>query len=196
MGLTNWHLVRATRSRDLDRVIKSLSVFLPSVVCLYRVEEASKVPLFQTPYIFAAWVTSDAATWHLVRWTLGVAEIVGGATPAIVPEVEVDSWRALADVDGVVDQQTFHGQRFKIGEQVQFSHGSFEEKQGEFTGFRGNSAGIKIPFLGRQTIVYIPTHLVSRVDVVKQTFSRDESRPRKMRRDTRKWQRIGELVEA
>lgn len=191
--MTNWHLVRATRSRDLSRVVESLSLFLPNVVCLYRIEEKIKVPLFHTPYVFAAWATNDAAIWHLVRWTQGVAEIVGGAIPAVVSEVEIDSWRALADADGIIDKQTLLEQRFRIGQEVSFSYGSFEERKGEFVGFRGNSAGIKIPFLGRQTIVYIPVNLVCQVDAAKQIL---ESRPRQMRRDTRKWQRIGALQEA
>jgi transcription antitermination factor NusG len=195
--LTDWHLVRAARSRDLERVTKSLSRLLPSVVCLYRIEHQVKVPLFQTPYLFAAWATADAAAWHTVRWTAGVAEIVGGATPAIISEVEVASWRALADLDGVVDQQTLLEQRFTVGDCIEFSYGSFEERPGEFIGFRGNSAGIKIPFMGRQTIVYVPVNLVRRVeDAAKQTFTRDESRSRQMRRNTRKWQRVGALQEA
>lgn len=194
--MTNWHLVRASRSRDLDKVIKSLSTFLPLVICLYRIEETIKVPLFQTPYIFALWETGDASTWHLVRWTRGVAEIVGGAVPAIVPQVEVDSWRALANEDSIIDEQTLFEQRFRLGQTVQFSYGSFEDLTGEFMGFRGNSAGVKIPFLGRQTIVYIPVDLVRQVDVAKQTFTRDESRPRSMRRDSRKWQRFDSLQQA
>lgn len=190
--MTNWHLVRAARSRDLDRVVKSLSIFLPNVVCLYRMENHVKVPLFQTPYLFASWATKDAAIWHLVRRTRGVSEIVGGADPAVVPEVELESWRALANDLGIIDEVTFLNQRFKIGQKVLFSYGSFEDLVGEFVGFKGNSAGIKIPLLGRPVVVYVPTNLVTgQVDVAKQTLK--ESRPRVMRRDSRKWQRIDSL---
>lgn len=168
----DWHLVRCVRGRLLPEVAKALEQHTDGLECFYRDEEqvvrgvkiTRRAPLFGTPYVFAAWPTHDAETWHRVRWTRGVAEIVGGAIPAVVPTTDVEAWRALASADGTIDEDDLFEKTCDMerGEPVSFEYGALGERRGTFYQMRGNSAGITIDYFGRSSVVYVPISVVTR----------------------------------
>lgn len=194
----SWHLVRCATSRVLCYVTEEIRSEVGPAECFYREEESLRAsggmvvqrrPLFQTPYIFAAWETTDPYAWHAVRAIRGVAEIVPGEQrpgtlwrePAVVRDSEVAAWRALADDEGVVNGSTFHTARFEIGDRVEFTFGAFENKVGTFAGMAGRLAGVKIPFLGGETVIYLWPNLLCLIERAPGTTSRTRPCRRKQR---------------
>lgn len=192
-----WHLVRCAHASRLGFVRDELRAIVDEVLALYRVSDtregvvrfkprqARRQPLFQTPYLFAAWPTGDGATWHRVRWQPGVAEIIGGALPAIIPSIEVENWKRLATVDGLVENEKVLA--FDAGDLVSFDFGLFEQKIGTFVEVSGQDAAIEISILGRPTVVYVP---ITKVFFVKSAADSrltvpKRSRFRRMRRPNR-----------
>lgn len=187
-----WHLVRCASGVAMPIVAESLRGIVASTECFYRVERVPlrgtmvtrKFPLFDTPYVFANWETHDPVTWHEVRRVRGVREIIGGVVPAVVSDVEVSSWRALVDDNGVLDVSEARLALFEIGHQVTFTLGSFEDTLGEVVGFRGQSVGIKFCFLGRDNVVYLPPNIVCLAGRVPDP-DHEVSRARRCRRSKR-----------
>lgn len=168
----DWHLVRCLRGKAMPEVSAALWQHVDGLECFYRDEVqvvrgtkiTRRAPLFGTPYVFVAWPTRDAHIWHRVRWTRGVAEIVGGEVPAVVPTTDVEAWRALASADGTIDEDDLFEKTCDLerGERVSFSYGAFGERSGTFYQMRGNSAGVTISYFGRDSVVYVPVNLITR----------------------------------
>jgi transcription antitermination factor NusG len=175
-----WHLVRCGSWKALPQVTSELLGEVGPAECFYRDElvlrsgraVVCRFPLFQTPYIFASWETRDPVIWHVVNRIRGVAEIIGGEIPAVISTAEVEAWRSLADADGVISQDALARSRFEIGDPVEFTDGSFSDYPGVFVGFRGQSMGVKIAFLGRETVIYLSPNIVRRVECAPDLVSR------------------------
>jgi hypothetical protein len=158
--------------------------------CFYRMELINfrgvmvyrRYPLFQTPYIFADWPTEDAEAWHRVKRIRGVVSILGGTLPACVPAEEVEAWKILADFEGVISQETLSRVAFKVGEMVEFTFGAFDEKIGQVIGYRGQAVGVKIPFLGGETVIYLSPNILR---CVERAPDDPVSRTRRCRRNKR-----------
>jgi hypothetical protein len=186
----SWHLVRCIRGHFLESVTLAIRSEVGPAECFYRRETLvlrgtivhRRYPLFQIPYIFADWVTEDADAWHRVKSIRGVSSILGGVLPACVPVEEVEAWRLLADLEGVISEETLSRIAFEVGESVEFTFGAFEEKIGEVVGYRGQAVGVKISFLGGETVIYLAPNILR---CVERAPDNPVSRTRRCRRNKR-----------
>lgn len=167
----SWHLVRCAFGRLLPKIRDTIRSEVGEAECFFREEMVlqrgllvnRRYPLFETPYIFADWPTEDAVAWHAVKRIRGVVSIAGGVYPAVISAGEVEAWQSLANDSGLVSiDDMFRLPEFEAGDILEFSLGAFEEKVGEFVGYKGRSVGVKIPFLGSETVIYLSPNIVRR----------------------------------
>lgn len=156
--LADWHLVRVSKYSRLPWVEQQAKKLVEQALVLYRIEPGSRrpLPLFQTPYLFAAWPTLDAEAWLALRWLPGVSGIIGSYPPACLTEKDVDKWRLLANDEGVVDYDRALDLGLKENDIVSFTFGEFEGMLGRFVKLEGRAAAVEISLLGTLTIVYVP----------------------------------------
>jgi len=173
----SWHVVY-TRPQEEVLVTKRLaamlghdSSFCPLVLSsrVHRLVMTDRYLPAYGRYVFANWETDDPHSWHLVSDTVGVAGILGGASPwPVIPGV-VEGWLAVAEPNGfvpglqpdVVQPTLGYGE----GDFVRLTYGSFEDVLSycdwvdrwgthlQIRGLLGRDLGIYVPFVSGARIV-------------------------------------------
>jgi len=128
----NWYVIQ-TKTQEEDLVRQRLEkadfeVFLPRIKTAVRGSRgATRIRALFPAYLFMRCDFRDSNVVHMIKYTRGVRKILGGDSPAPLPDVVIDTIKERVGEGDVVVQQMV----FKKGDKVRIKSGWMKELVGD-----------------------------------------------------------------